>query len=94
VTVSTEKVIETATTAAEIHVNSHGGTFQIENLAPYHPESYAVTVTHSGLKNPILEQINLCDMPDRLVEEYVHCRVHAIAAALLGRVYPLTMTRE
>lgn len=35
-----------------------------------------------------IEHLSLKGMPDAVQEEYVHCRVHALAAKLIARRYP------
>lgn len=39
-------------------------------------------------REDLIEHLLLKGMPDAVQEEYVHCRVHALAGKLIARRYP------
>jgi len=50
--------------------------------------SYMAIVTHPMLTSNIEEVISVHNMPSDIAEEYVHCRVHGLAAKLLAKLHP------
>lgn len=81
-----DKIIELATNNAKIHIVKFGATFYIEPITP--SKSYFVSVKHPDFSTNIEENINISDLPDNIIDEYVHCRIHGIAAKLISKLYP------
>lgn len=72
---------------AKAHIEPHNATFE---LVPLNQEqtNYLCIVSHSMLNSNIEENINTNNLPYEVAKEYFHCRVHAIAATLISRLYP------
>ena len=71
---------------AKEHILKLGGTFEFFSLPT--KGNYLAIVTHPSLSANIEETMNTVGLTDSLAEEYVHCRVHAIASKLISRLYP------
>ena len=71
---------------AKAHILGHGATFELLPLAD--KANYLVVITHPKLPNKIEESINTEGLSQSLAEEYLHCKVHALAAKLIAKLYP------
>lgn len=69
---------------AEEHVAAHGATSNIHETK----HGFYVILNHG--KWSVDEMINLDNLPDNIKIEYLHCKLHALAAKLIGHVYPPT----
>ena len=81
-----DKIIELASNNAKIHIVKFGATFHIMSTIPN--KNYFVSVTHPKILTNIEESINTAGLPENIIEEYVHCRMHGIAAKLISKLYP------
>lgn len=81
-----DKIIELAANNAKIHIAKFGATFHIMSVIPN--KNYFVSVTHPKISASIEESINTADLPENIIDEYVHCRIHGIAAKLISKLYP------
>jgi hypothetical protein len=77
---------DVANGVAEAHITPHGG-IMIFNKIDGPLGIYSAVISHNG--KTIEETINIFGMPGIIAEEYVHCRVHSLAAKLLRKIYPL-----
>lgn len=71
---------------AKAHVLKHGATFELLILPTI--GNYVAVITHPKLTAKIEETINTAGLSQSLAEEYLHCRVHALAAKLISKLYP------
>lgn len=72
---------------AKAHILNHEAKFDFFMIDDI-DTSFMVVVTHPLLSSSIEEVINVRKMPNNIAEEYVHCRIHGIAAKLLAKLYP------
>jgi hypothetical protein len=82
-TVSLEEV---ANGVAKAHITPHGGKMKFDKL-DHTLGIYHAVVSYNG--GTIEETINTFGMPGLTAEEYVHCKIHSLAAKLLQKIYPL-----
>jgi hypothetical protein len=71
---------------AKAHILNHGATFELLHLPTI--GNYLAVITHPKLPTKIEETINTAGLSQSLAEEYMHCRVHSLAARLISRLYP------
>lgn len=50
--------------------------------------SYLALISHPLLSSNIEEIVNTHNMSAQVAEDYVHCRIHGLAAKLLAKLYP------
>lgn len=72
---------------AKVHILTHNAKLEIFAINE-NQTSYMVIVSHPLLTSNIEEVISLRKMPSNIAEEYIHCRVHGLAAKLLAKLYP------
>lgn len=82
----TTSLEETANGVAEAHIAPHGGKLKFGKLDHAHGTYFAVVLYNGG---SIEETINTCGMSGIIAEEYVHCKIHSLAAKLLQKIYPI-----
>ena len=71
---------------AKEHIDSHGATFELVLLQG--KGKYLAAITHPKLLNNIEETIIISELSQSLAEEYMHCKIHALAAKLIAKLYP------
>lgn len=81
-----DKIVELATNNANVHITKFGAEVKIATIVSN--KLYFVSINHPKLVFSIEESINVAGLPNDLVEEYVHCRVHGLAARLISKLYP------
>jgi hypothetical protein len=69
------------------HILKHNAKFDFIVISK-EKSSFLVIVSHPMLSSNIEEVINTHKMPPEIAEDYVHCRVHGLAAMLLSKIYP------
>lgn len=72
---------------AKAHILNHEAKFDFIMINEI-DTSFMVVITHPLLPHSIEEVININKMPANVAEEYLHCRVHGMAAKLLAKLYP------
>ena len=82
-----DKFNEIALGVAKIHILTHNANFDFL-LVDNQKGSYLAIVSHPFLNFNIEEVINTNFMPPEVAEEYVHSRIHGMAAKLLAKLYP------
>lgn len=83
-----DPIVDLAYSTAQAHIYPYGATFLFISVA-HEKKSYFVKIDH--VKCVIEEQINLYGIPENIIEEYVHCRLHGMAASLIGKLFPLKL---
>ncbi len=83
---SMEEIRKVVETVAEEHITKHGVDLIFTELS-HERAAYYVVLTHKRFV--LQEQINLLGIPDDIVAEYLHCRIHALAASVLSKLHPL-----
>lgn len=73
---------EEAQGVAEAHLKPLGVTLTVK------PYADGVVLDARDAKEVHQEHLSLKGMPESVQGEYVHCRVHALAAKLIARRYP------
>lgn len=82
-----EQIKTIASAIAKAHILTNNATFKIEAVNNQQTK-YITVVSHSMLANDIEEVISIEYMPFEVAKEYVHCRVHGLAAKLLAKLHP------
>lgn len=82
-TIPYQEVVNGVATA---HINPHGGTLMFSKVDGS-LDVYSAIVAYNG--KTIEETINTFGMPGFIAEEYVHCKIHSLAAKLLQKIHPL-----
>jgi hypothetical protein len=77
-----EKVVEGIVKA---HITKHQGNLDLINIRD---NNFLAIVSHSSLSSKIEEHINLIGLPEDIAMEYMHCKIHALAAKLIAKLYP------
>lgn len=72
---------------AKVHILTHNAKLEIFAINE-NQTRYMVVVTHPMLTSNIEEVVSVHNMPSDIAEEYVHCRVHGLAAKLLAKLHP------
>lgn len=80
-----EKLSSVATGVFRAHIEPLGFTFSV---SPYYENSLVIEASRDGDKH--LEHLRLSGMSEDVQAQYVHCRVHALAATILSRLHPDT----
>jgi len=70
---------------AKIHIAKYEAMFELTEVSE---NNYFAVISHSKLSSNIEEHINLNGLPKDIAEEYMHCRVHGLAAKLISKLYP------
>ena len=78
---------DVANAIAKAHILPYNAKFEFTSLNKEQTKFLCV-VSHPTLNANIEENINTYGLPFDIAEEYVHCRVHGIAAKLLSKLYP------
>jgi len=78
-----ERLTSVAQGVARAHIEPLGYTFSVK---PYYSDGLIIEASFGDERH--LEHLLLGRMSDAVQEEYVHCRVHALAAKLIARRYP------
>lgn len=76
-----------ASAIAEQHITPHGAKLQLLTVCT-ETNKFLALVSHPDLHSYIEEFINVNNMKQHVAEEYMHCRVHGMAANLLAKLYP------
>lgn len=83
---SLERLTEIAQGVARAHIEPLGLTMTVSPTEKPSLEGILIEVIHQG--DRYVEHLCLKGMPEAAQEEYVHCRVHGLAARLIARHYP------
>ena len=71
---------------AEEHILPHGANFNFSVV----DEMLEVYMARVSFGNKTYEgTINTLGMPSDIAEEYIHCRIHALAAKMLQKMFPI-----
>ena len=81
-------ITKIANAIAKAHILHHKAEF---NVVAVSDTSYLCTVTHKDRSLIIEEVINTSNFPQDIAEEYMHCRIHSLAAKLIQKLYPETL---
>lgn len=82
-----DKLLEAANKAAITHILPYEMTFSVEkNLA-----GLLLIVKDTRSSWELLEQVNIESLPDNIKEHYIICKVHAIAAKIISKRFPLVI---
>lgn len=77
-----DRLTEEAQGVARAHIEPLGFTLTVRSYTD------GVVLEARDAKGVHQEHISLKGMPEPVQGEYVHCRVHALAARLIARRYP------
>jgi hypothetical protein len=80
------KTMEAAKGAAKAHIENNGFQFTIK------PYKEGVIIEARKGKDSHMECLVLTGMTEKDSAEYVHCRVHAMAAKIIASKYPTNNT--
>ena len=72
---------------AKEHIDPHNAKFELI-VANKDQGIYFAIITHPLLSSKIEEAINTNKMPPTIAEEYMHCRIHGLAAKLISKLHP------
>lgn len=67
------------------HIAKYQAKFELTEVSA---NNYFAVVSHPKLSSNIEEHINLNGLPEDIAVEYMHCRVHGLAAKLISKLYP------
>jgi len=67
------------------HISKHQAAFNISEVSN---NNYYAVISHPKLSSNIEEHINLNGLPEDIAAEYLHCRLHGLAARLISKLYP------
>jgi len=81
------KLHDIATDIAEAHITNQNAKFQFVTINEI-KGSFLAVVSHASLNSDIEEVINTNGLPLEVAEEYIHCRIHGLAAKLIAKLYP------
>jgi hypothetical protein len=73
---------------AKVHILQHNATFEIYPIS-LENQAYYMVVTHPSLTSSIEEAISTKNIHDDIAAEYVHCRVHGMAAKLISKLFAI-----
>lgn len=81
------KMHEIANDIANAHIVTRDAKFELVSLNDTENNFLAV-VTHPKLSYKLEEAINVNGLLSEVAEEYMHCRIHGIAAKLISKLNP------
>jgi hypothetical protein len=67
------------------HISKHQATFDISEVSQ---NNYYAVISHPKLTSNVEEHINLNGLSEDIAIEYLHCRLHGLAASLISKLYP------
>ena len=75
-----------ANAIAQAHILPHNATFSF-NAVDEMLEVYMAKVSFG--EKTYEETINTLGMPNNVAAEYIHCRIHSLAAKMLQKMFPI-----
>jgi S-ribosylhomocysteine lyase LuxS involved in autoinducer biosynthesis len=81
------KIINIVSGVARAHITNHNAEIY---CSPVSTDTgvFIVSISHPSMANVIEEAINIKGLSSEIAAEYVHCRMHGLAAKLLAKIYP------
>lgn len=72
---------------AKEHIANHNAKLELLTLNVTKGSFWAI-ISHPSLNYNIEEAISTNGLPTEVAEEYMHCRIHGLAAKLISKLYP------